>query len=264
MAKPVAMTSAGTVSSPGAGGGGAGAMFSKTPINLQHAKLEMHEPAADGTTANIGGVIGVIKFQYNPKELVIAKNAKWNRDNKANAEKSSPPQFMGSDPSKLNLEMFLDATENMDDGVVKTVEQLFACCVPTEASRNAKKGSPPWVIFSWGGLTGFPSYVSSVSCKYTLFTPAGLPVRALVTVVLEEIAGSAKGQNPTSGALAARDSHLVIAGDTLPSVAYRAFGDPNAWRAIAELNGIDDPLKLTPGMPLLIPAPEEVAPSRGE
>jgi nucleoid-associated protein YgaU len=264
MPKPVAMTSSGSVSAPAGSGPGAGAAFAKTPLNLQRAKLEMREPAADGTTGSIGGVLGVIEFQYNPKELVIAKNAKWNRDNKPNAEKSAPPQFMGSDPSKLNLEMFLDSTEKMDDGVVKTVEKLFSCCVPTEKSRTSKKGSPPWVIFSWGGLTGFPSYVSSVSAKYTLFTPAGMPVRALVTVVLEEIAGETGGQNPTSGALAARDSHTVIAGDTLPSVAYRAFGDPNAWREIAELNDIDDPLRLAPGSRLLIPAPEEVAARHGE
>lgn len=253
MTSPIAFTSAGS----GAGGG--------AQANLQKAKLELREPSSDGTTANASGaVLGVIEFQFNPKELTIAKNAKWNRDNNPNAKKSAPPEFKGSDPSKLSLEMFLDATEKMDDGVVKTVEKLFSCCVPTKNSREAKKGSPPWVIFSWGGLTGFPAYVSSVTCKYTLFTPSGTPVRALVTVALEEISGEQGGQNPTSGALAARDSHTVIAGDTLPSVAYRAFGDPNAWREIAQLNDIDDPLRLTPGARLLIPAAEEVAGRHGE
>lgn len=247
MGAPIAFTSAGS-----SGGG--------PPSNLQRARLELREPPADGSTANpSGAVLGVIEFQFNPKELTIAKNAKWKRDNQRNAKKSAPPEFTGSDPSKLSLEMFLDATDKMDDAVVKTVEKLFACCVPTEKSRQGKKGSPPWVIFSWGGLTGFPAYVSSVTCKYTLFTPGGTPVRALCTVALEEISGEQGGQNPTSGALAARDTHLVVAGDTLPSVAYRAYGDPGAWRDIAELNGIDDPLRLSPGARLLIPAAEEVA-----
>lgn len=265
MKSPVAFTSPGSVSAGGAATAAGGQAPAPAPSNLQKAQLELRDPPSDGSTATAsGGVIGVIKFQYNPKELTVAKNAKWKRDSNRNAAKSAPPEFTGSDPSKLTLEIFLDATDKMDDGVVKKVEMLFSCCVPTTTSRNNKKGSPPWVIFSWGGLTGFPSFVTSVSCKYTLFTPSGLPVRAIVTVALEEISGEQGGQNPTSGALAARDTHTVIAGDTLPSVAYRSFGDPNAWRAIAELNDIDDPMRLEPGSRLLIPAAEEVEARHGE
>ncbi len=154
--------------------------------------------------------------------------------------------------------MFFDSTDTMGDKVVKVVDQLFACCVPTEKSRQSKKGSPPWVIFHWGGLTSFPAYVSSVSAKYTLFTPGGTPVRAVCTVTLEEISGEQGGQNPTSGALAARDAHVVVVGDTLHSVAYRHYGDPQLWRAIAEANRIDDPMRLRPGTRLLVPALEEV------
>ena len=255
------MTSPVTFTAPGAApAAGAGA-----PANLQRAYLELREPPKDGSTANPSSqVIGRIDFQFNPKELTLAKNAKWSREAQRNAKKSGPPQFTGAEPSKLSLEMFLDATAKMDDSVVKTVEKLFACCVPTDASRQGGKGSPPWVIFHWGGLTSFPGYVSSVTAKYTLFTPGGTPVRALCTVNIEEISGEQSKQNPTSGALAARDVHVVIAGDTLPSVAYHAYGDPNLWRAIAELNAVDDPLRLRPGSRLLIPAAEELEPRHGE
>jgi len=230
-----------------------------TPSNLQHAYLELREPPADGGTATPGSaVLGRIDFQFNPKELSLAKNAKWKRDKQRNAKKAGPPEFTGSDPCKLTLEMFFDATDNMDGKVVKAVEQLFNCCVPTDKSRQGKKGSPPWVIFHWGGLTSFPAYMSSVTAKYTLFTPAGRPVRALCTVTLEEISGEQGGQNPTSGALAARDVHVVVAGDTLPSVAYNAYGDAGLWREIAVANEVDDPLRLRPGTRLLVPAPEEL------
>jgi nucleoid-associated protein YgaU len=107
-------------------------------------------------------------------------------------------------------------------------------------------------------MVGFPAYVASVTAKYTLFTPSGTPVRAVCTVNLEEIAGELSGQNPTSGALAARDTHVLIAGDTLPSLAYRAYGDAGLWREIAEANEIDDPMRLHPGTPLLVPALEEI------
>lgn len=254
MASPVTFTAAGAA--PSATGG--------APVNLQRAYLELREPPADGGTANPGPALGSIQFQFNPKELTLAKNAKWKREAQRNAKKSGPPEFTGSDPSKLSLELFFDATEKMDDKVVKAVEKLFACCVPTEKSRQSKKGSPPWVIFHWGGMTSFPAFMSSVTAKYTLFTPSGTPVRAVCTVTLEEISGEQGGQNPTSGALAARDVHVVVAGDTLPSVAFKAYGDPGLWREIARTNEINDPLRLRPGSRLLIPAAEELEARRAE
>lgn len=250
MASPITFTSAG---SPPASRYGSGA-----PSNLKHATLRVHQPPKAGSTAKPGDFMHEIEFQFNPKELSLSKNAKWNREAQRNAKKSGPPEFKGSDPCKLTLEMFLDATDTMSDKVVKTVEQLFSCCVATEQSRQQTKGSPPWVIFKWGGIVGFPAYVASVTAKYTLFTPAGLPVRAVCTVNLEEISGEQSGQNPTSGALAARDSHVLVAGDSLHSLAFRAYGNAELWRVIARANEIDDPMRLRPGGRLLVPALEEI------
>ncbi|HKD97230.1 MAG TPA: LysM peptidoglycan-binding domain-containing protein [Micromonosporaceae bacterium] len=225
-----------------------------TPSNLQKATLSAYAPPASGGTGQAGALLYDIKFQFNPKELSLTKNAKWNRNAQRNAKKSAPPQFTGSDPSKLSIEMFLDATETMGDQVVKTVEQLFNLCVPTEQSRSQGKGSPPWVVFKWGGMTSFTAFVSSVTAKYTLFTPGGTAVRAICTVNLEEIAGEQGGQNPTSGALAANDSHILIEGDTLQSIAFKTYGDAGLWREIARANEIDDPMRVRPGQRVLVPS----------
>jgi nucleoid-associated protein YgaU len=248
MAAPNTFTAAGA---PSAAGDGA-------PPHLAHAFLQLREPPKDGAMASPGPERGRIDFQFNPRELSLSKSAKWKREAQRNARKSGVPEFTGADPVKLTMEMFFDATDTMDAGVVRRVETLFTCCVPTEETRQSKKASPPWVIFHWGDLVGFPSVVTSVNARYTLFTPGGTPVRAVCTVTLEEITGEQPGQNPTSGALAARDTHVVAAGDTLESVAYRAYGDPGLWRAVAEANGIDDPMRLPPGSVLLVPAMEEL------
>ena len=42
-------------------------------------------------------------------------------------------------------------------------------------------------------------------------------------------------------------------GDSLPSIAYDAYGDPTRWRPIAEANGIDNPMHLRRGTELTIP-----------
>lgn len=225
-----------------------------TPSNLQKATLSVYAPSPSGDPSKVGGHLYDIKFQFNPKELSLTKNAKWKRQPHRNAKKSAPPMFTGSDPSKLSIEMFLDATDTMGDQVVKTVEQLFELCVPTQESRSNGKGSPPWVVFKWGGMSSFTAFVSSVTAKFTLFTPGGTAVRAICTVNLEEMAGEDGGQNPTSGALASRDSHTVVAGDTLQSIAFKTYGDPTLWREIARANNIDDPMRVRPGQRVLVPS----------
>lgn len=229
------------------------------PPQLVHAFLEILTPPPSGTNDAPGAPTGEkIEFQFNPKELTLTKTAKWKREAAKGAKKSGVPEFLGAEPAKMSVEMFLDATRNMDDSVVKAVEKLFSCCVPAAGTTEKQKASPPWVRFHWGAVTGFPAHIKTITAKYTLFTPSGTPVRALCTVQLEEMGGETSGQNPTSGALAARSIHTIVEGDSLASVAYREYGDPTRWRVLAEANDIDDPMRLTVGAALLVPALEEL------
>jgi hypothetical protein len=80
-----------------------------------------------------------------------------------------------------------------------------------------------------------------------------------VDVTIEGQQEQIGGQNPTSHAVNSRRVHTMIDGDTLQSVAYRELGKPAYWRAIADLNGIDDPLRLPAGTVLLIPSLADAA-----
>ena len=55
--------------------------------------------------------------------------------------------------------------------------------------------------------------------------------------------------------------HTVTDGDSLPSVAYKNYGDATRWRTIAEANGIDDPLSLRRGQPAVDPEPRDLMPA---
>jgi nucleoid-associated protein YgaU len=250
MSSPVAFSAAGAGAPAGQGGGGG-------RPKLEHAYLELRTPPSGGSLTP-GGACGRIDFQFNPKELSLTKAAAWKRHPAKGAKSAGPPEYQGPQPSKLTVEMFFDASDTHDTSVVRAVESLFACCVPTSETRQQQRSSPPWVVFHWGGLTGFPGYVSQVQAKYTLFTTSGVPIRAVCQVTVEEISGETPGQNPTSGALHARRVHRVRAGDTLPLLAWQEYGEPAAWRVIARANRIEDPMRLAPGRELLLPGPDEV------
>ncbi|HEY5115714.1 MAG TPA: peptidase M23, partial [Nakamurella sp.] len=202
-----------------------------------------------------------IDFQFNPKEVTIAKTVKWDSKPSTGAKKAGPPEFKGPEPGKLTLEMFFDATAKHDGSVVEAVDKLFSCCIATDKTHANDKPMPPLVVFKWGAITSFPAYVTSVSAKYTLFSAGGVPIRAVCTVSLQEMPGEKGKQNPTSGALATRAIHRVVIGETLASVAYAEYGDPTLWRQLANFNRIDDPMRIPLGSLLMLPSAAELTES---
>lgn len=220
--------------------------------------------AASGAGSGGAGGLGQLVFRFNPKEYSIQKSANWQRRPLPGVSQATIPQFTGAEPRSLSLEIFLDSTDSPSRSVTKDVEILFSCCTPTLQSLLMRQPSPPFVIFGWGTTMSFLAFVKSVSARYTLFKQDGTPLRATCQVSLEEIPTPIPRQNPTSGTLTSHRTYVVTAGDTLASIAYREYRNPNLWRSIAELNGIDNPMRLPSGTQLLLPAPTDAAESESE
>ncbi|MBW4720271.1 LysM peptidoglycan-binding domain-containing protein [Saccharothrix sp. SC076] len=202
-----------------------------------------------------GAKMSTVAFQFNPGTLALQKSVEWRRLPARMASSTSLPEFVGSGPRTLSVDVFLDATATHDNSVEQNVEKLMVACVPTKKSIGNKKPASPWVRFEWGTAksVSFDGVLSSLSVAYSLFDVDGKPLRATCSLSIEEAGVETAGQNPTSGSREARRAHRVVAGDSLPQLAWREYGDPNAWRVIAEANGIDDPMVLTPGAELLLP-----------
>ncbi|MBN0047611.1 LysM peptidoglycan-binding domain-containing protein [Streptomyces actuosus] len=222
------------------------------------AQLTLKEPPAT-VGARPGGTIARLNLRFNPTTLQLRKTTEWRRSPSRMAGASALPEFVGSGPRELSLEVFLDATATHDNSVEQAVEKLMKGCVPTPASLARKKPASPWVRFEWGTArtTSFDGVLSSLSVTYTLFDVDGSPLRATCALSVQEASVDPPGQNPTSGARSARSTHLVVAGDSLAMLAWREYGDATAWRVIAEANGIDDPMALVPGTELVVPGPAD-------
>jgi Contractile injection system tube protein len=203
-----------------------------------------------------GPELARVTFNYNPKELSFNKAAQWQRKPAKGATKAATPEFQGPSPMTLSVELFLDGYEAGQD-ISDDIDTLYSCCGPMDNSIQAKKPSPPWVVFGWGNNTQLTAIVKSVAVKLTMFGADGTPLRATCTVSMEEVVPDSFAQNPTSGSPNTVRSHLLIEGDSLPSVAYKEYGNAGWWRPLAEANGIDDPLTLTPGIRLLVPDIDE-------
>lgn len=206
------------------------------------------------------GVAPFLRFRYNPTEYTVTKAARWNRPPTRGAESSTPPEFTGSEPTTIGMEIFLDAFEEPAGDVSMDIDTLIAWTRPTPVSIARGLARPPLLRFVWGSnpvLQAFQGYLKNVQVRYTMFRADGTPIRATATISLEEVTEEVAGQNPTSGTREGRRAHVVSEGESLQSIAYAEYGRAALWRGLADLNGIDDPLRLAPGTELLLPTPAE-------
>ncbi len=211
----------------------------------------------------------VVQLGLNPKSLTIRRQTVWqsppsrspNAAQPASASRGQsggnvplghgPSQFTKSQPATLSMVVWFDQSFEPDGDISDDIDQLQNWTCPTERITSGVQ-NPPRVTFTWGSLQ-FVGHISSLNISYLQFGVAGQPVRAEATIAIQENPPALPGTNPTSGGIAGRRVHVLSAGDTLHSVAYREYGNPGLWRVLAEANGVDEPLRITPGTALLIP-----------
>jgi phage tail protein X len=219
-----------------------------TPQNFSRAKLEI-----DG--------IGPIEVYFNPTEYSISKSNEWKYD-KVTGTSFPKPQFTGGNPREISLSLMLDTSLMPTRKVRDVTDKLFQAMEVTGGqSGGGTKASPPFIKFNWGSVVTFKAVCTQLTVAFKLFDVNGEPIRADVKMSLKqaEVASTASSNganrpgNPTTRSNAGHGVHTVTDGDTLPSIAYHAYGDPTVWRAIAEANDIVNPLHLRRGTALSLP-----------
>lgn len=166
-------------------------------------------PLTKAEIHTIEGDLIKVECLFNPKEYQIQRSNNWgNADN--STKNANDLTFSGSSGAKLNLQLFFDTYLRDDRNSVKDVreytDKLWKMMNIQEALRDPKtqKGRPPRVLFSWGKNWLFNAVITTMQQQYTLFTPTGMPVRAMVTVEFQESLEHASLRSSGSEAISAR------------------------------------------------------------
>jgi LysM repeat protein len=139
----------------------------------------------------------------------------------------------------------LEGADNVDD----YLDQLAT----TVYKYNGAMHSPPFVKISWGTMT-FKGICTSCNVNYTLFDITGKLLRATVDL---EFKSSVDPQ--TKAAQASNSSpdlthiRVVKAGDTLPLISYRIYGDSSYYLEVARINGLNSTNAIKPGDRIYFP-----------
>lgn len=234
-------------SSPAAPTGATGA-FEKATFEVDKAFFD--------TFSNTPPPVPHLACRLNPKSLSVSGGGEWKEIPSSQDREPQPAQFTRSKPRTMNVEVLVDQFAAKGD-VSAELEALADWTMP-RASKDKKQASAPWVCLKWGTKRYFRSYIANYKVTYTLFSREGKPLRATVSLTLNEAIEPAGKTNPTSGGIGGERVHVVEAGDSLQLIAYRHYGKPHLWRGLASFNGIDDPLRIGSGDAVALPEVDRV------
>ena len=182
----------------------------------------------------VGGA-GSLEFKFNPSEISVSKSAGWNAAPRSmNTKAGGKPEYTGSQPRTVSLQIFFDDWESIVGDVTKQVELLFEWCTPSRLSFSSQKHQPPALRFIWGSNIPMATrtfYLEKVDAKYTMFGRTGNPLRATVGISLKEFPDDLPGQNPTSGSINARfETWMLWLISTMPPSGAAGFLPRFQWR----------------------------------
>lgn len=199
-----------------------------------------------------------LECMFNPTTYRLSQRVDVHHDELA-ARPGGNWQYVGTSAMTLSMQLFFDDFGSAKGDVTPKIATLLKWQLPT--SKSGKRPAPPLINFQWGNkqLSAFQGVLTEVAVNYKLFRKDGTPIQAEVDITIEGEETEVARGNPTSHAIDSRRARTLTAGDSLQSIAYQELGNATYWRAIAELNGIDDPLRLVPGQVLLIPTVTDAA-----
>jgi hypothetical protein len=192
-----------------------------------------------GATPRAGG--RTAKVQFNPESLKLTSA---NTVAKTDAAGSAAMQYIGSSSTKLDLELWFDATV-VDEGVElrSMTEGVYYFITPSKSGSEAKF-KVPGVRFQWGAFT-FDGVLTSLNETLELFSHDGRPLRSRIALSFasQEIRFRIEATGAGGGARGVGQTPRtpVRQGDSIQQLAGQAGGSSSAWKAVAAANGIENP-----------------------
>ncbi len=195
-----------------------------------------------------------VKCLFNPNEYTFSKKNTWT-PKQVKGQNVPSLEFGGGDSMTLRMQLFFDTYATGGDVRTTTNKIWKLMNINTSlADMTSTKGRPPMVEFQWGATWSFKAVITSISQKFTLFRDNGIPVRATLDVDFMQAKEEGKypGQNPTTKGSPGYKRRVVREGETIDWIAFDEYGDSAMWRHIADVNNLNDPMKLKPGQILAI------------
>jgi hypothetical protein len=220
---------------------------------LEKMLILAFETSADAESGGKPEAKDSVEAFINPETYTLEYKVKT-ANGQGQGTSGAQAKFEYTMPEELTFEFLFDNTGIIDgepkkDGVFDDVNNFRKLLT----GYQGKSHEPYHLKLVWGNLI-FKGRATELSITYKLFNPDGQPIRAIAKAKfkgsIEEKKRAAK-ENRQSPDLT--QQCVVKAGDTLPLLCYRIYGDPQHYFKVAEVNGLDNFRLLMPGTMVTFP-----------
>ena len=212
---------------------------------------------ADSKAAESGGVAEAddsFEALINPETYTLSYKLKFSQGGQGQGASGKQLKYEYSEPAEMSFEFLFDNTGIIDgqprDSIADDLDRFKKVLIDYQGDAH----EPRHFKLVWGENSIFKGRVTEVDITYKLFNADGTPIRATAKVTfkssIEEEKRAAKEDKQSPDLT---QTVLVKAGDTLPQLCYRVYGDPRYYLQVAGRNGIANFRTLAPGMRLVFP-----------
>jgi hypothetical protein len=188
---------------------------------------------------------------FNPTSYSLKHEIKYGQD-KAGGATGSPQKYESIKPRDFTMEFLLDGTGVATQGAVHVgakVKDFFEVA----GSFEGPKHRPKYLKICWGDLL-LKCVLKVAEVSYSLFDLEGKPLRAKIkadfTEAIDEATRVAKEAKSSPDLTHQR---IVQAGDTLPLMCFKIYGDAKYYLHVAAFNQIKNFRQLQIGQEIHFP-----------
>jgi nucleoid-associated protein YgaU len=216
---------------------------------------------SDSEKAENGGLPeadDVFEALINPEGYSLSYKLRFSDAAQGQGTSGQQLKYEYTEPEEISFEFLFDNTGIIDgtprDSIADDLKRFKEVVIEYKGDSH----EPRHFKLVWGENSIFKGRVTELSISYKLFKPDGTPIRASAFVKFKssiEEQKRAAQEDKSSPDL----THLrkVKAGDTLPLMCYRIYGDPQYYLQVAAVNGITNFRQLQPGTDLFFPPIEK-------
>jgi LysM repeat protein len=216
--------------------------------NLIKLKIEAYKDAK--CTESLGKSIDAF---LNPESYSLNYAVKY-ESSKEKQNNAGTQIFTGMGPTGLDLDLMVDGM-----GIIPLpagyadVDAYISALKDIVYDYQGMYHRPNYLKIAWKNLQ-FTGVCESINLKYNLFKPDGTPIRASVKLKFKEnIDFRTKLKMAQSSSPDLTHVRTVKAGDTLPLMAYRIYGDSSHYTYVAQANNLSHFAAIRPGDEIYFP-----------
>ena len=195
--------------------------------------------------------LGEYNLLVNPENYKVRDEQQYAVSDTVNGSSAQTVKYRGGAAGLFELALFFDGTgvitdEKVDDQIKKVKDLIY--------TYNGDIHEPNYLKVYWGTQSLFQGRLKSWNVTYTMLDMDGTPMRAEATVVIiASVSAKKKALEEKKNSADLTHVRTVLAGDNLPLMCYRIYGDSSYYIKVAQHNELTNFRDLKPGDKIVFP-----------